>query len=191
MPELLASPVVLTVAIFLARVLDVSLGTCRTLLVFRGYRGAAAVLGFLEALVWVLAAGRVLQDLGQWYLVVAFAGGYAMGNVVGMWLEARLAIGTTLVRAVSRRSDVDLAEGLRAKGYEVTEVDGRAADDEQVEVLLIVERRRRLRLLVEAIGAIDASALCTTSDVRTPRAVDTVRRRGSLGWPAWHRGLRK
>ena len=191
MPDLLANPVVLTLAIFLARVLDVSLGTYRSILVFRGYRGAAALLGFLEAIVWVLAAGRVLQDLGQWYLIVAFASGYATGNVVGLWLEARLAVGSELVRVVSRRAGVDLAEGLRGEGYQVTELDGRAAGDEPVEVLLVVERRRRLRRLVAAIGTLDPTALCTTSDVRTPQTVHIPRRPAGLGWPIGRRGLRK
>lgn len=192
MIDLLANPFFLTAAIFLARVTDVALGTFRTILVFRGYRLGAALLGFFEALIWVAAAGRVLQDLGQWYLVVAFAGGFATGNVVGMWLEARLAVGSELMRAVSPARDVNLAERLRERGYVVTALTGRAAGGGPVEVLFVVESRRRLRRLVTTIGELDPTSVVTTSDVKTPR---TVRPPSRFAFPSWSgrrsHGLRK
>ena len=56
-------PALLAVAIFVARILDVSLGTVRTIVVFRGRRLLAALIGFVEIIIWVLAAGQVLQNL--------------------------------------------------------------------------------------------------------------------------------
>ena len=124
MDGLLDNPVVLTVAIFAARVIDVSLGTIRTILVFRGHKYVAALIGFVEILIWVVAASKVIQNLDTWYLAVAYAGGFATGNIVGIYLEGKLAIGTELVRAVSKDESVELAEHLRSKGYEVVELAG-------------------------------------------------------------------
>lgn len=165
MAALLADPVFLTVAIFLARVADVSLGTLRTILVFRSYRYWAAFIGFFEVLVWVNAAGQVLTNLDRWYLTVAYAAGFSAGNVVGIFLEHKMAIGQELVRIVSADPRVRLAAKLREAGHAVVEVPGRDAE-RPVEVLLVVERRRRVPRLLTLVDRLDPEALYTVSDVK-------------------------
>ncbi|HQX94635.1 MAG TPA: DUF5698 domain-containing protein, partial [Pseudomonadota bacterium] len=66
-------PMLLALGIFLARIADVSMGTVRILVGFRGYRLLAAAIGFCEAAIWVVAASKVIQHLDAWYLVVAYA----------------------------------------------------------------------------------------------------------------------
>lgn len=165
MEILQASPWLLSLAIFVARILDVSLGTLRTILVFRRYPVYAALLGFLEVVIWVLAAGQVLQKLDEWYLVIAYAGGFAAGNVVGIWLESKLAVGMELVRAISENCDIPLAERLRASRYGVVELAG-TDGQRPVEVLLITEKRRQVPQLLSLIEAVDPGAVCTISDVK-------------------------
>jgi uncharacterized protein YebE (UPF0316 family) len=161
----LDNPLVLVVAIFLARVADVSLGTVRTIVVFRGHKYLAAGIGFIEVLIWTLAASRVLANLDAWYLAVAYAGGFAAGNIVGIYLEKKIAIGSELVRAVSENPQVNLAENLRERGYSVIELTGRR-DRSQVEVLLLVEKRRNVPGLLRAIDESDPLAYYTVSDVK-------------------------
>ncbi|MEZ6195614.1 MAG: DUF2179 domain-containing protein [Planctomycetota bacterium] len=155
----------LVVAIFCARVADVSLSTVRTILVFRGRKYLAAAIGFFEVMIWLMAASRVLQNLDAWYLAVAYAGGFAAGNIVGIFLEGKLAIGSELVRAVSHNPDVDLASELARQGYSFVEIPGRSGDD-QVEILLLVEKRKRIPHLLEAIDRHDPSAYYTITDVK-------------------------
>lgn len=187
MPADWIDPWVLVVLIFLARVADVSLGTVRTILVFRGYRLLAAVLGFFEVLIWLLAAGQVLQDLSAWYYATAYAAGFAAGNAAGMWLEARLAMGSQLVRVVSASPEVRLARRLRAIGHSVVEIRGELDEDQPVEILFLVERRRAFGDLLETILAADPHALCTTTDVRGPHLAPGPRARPGFfptGWRA-------
>lgn len=160
-------PAFLAVFIFLARIGDVSLGTLRTILLFRGHKVYAAGLGFIEVLLWLAAAGLVFQNLGEWYLAIAYAGGFATGNYIGVWLESKLALGVELVRAISENRRIDLAGCLRERGYSVIEVTGSGAHALPVEVLLVVERRREVPRLLRAIFEVDPEAKCTTSDVRS------------------------
>lgn len=160
-------PVLLTLAIFLARIVDVSIGTVRTILVIRSRRYLAAFCGFFEVLIWLIAAGKVIQNIDTWYLTVAYAGGYAAGNIVGIWIESQLAIGSELVRAVSENLEVDLAARLRERGYSVTELPGEGDDGRRIEVLLIVEKRRQVPNLLRAIDEIDPDAFWTTSDIKS------------------------
>jgi uncharacterized protein YebE (UPF0316 family) len=159
-------PVLMIAAIFLARVCDVSLGTLRTIVIFRGYRLLAALLGFFEVLIWLLAAGQVIRHLDTWYLSVAYAAGFATGNIVGSWLEAKLAFGLELVRIISNRPGADLAGGLTRLGYDVTKLGAVANTEREVEVVLIVERRRRVPELMRWVAQLDPTAVCTMNDVK-------------------------
>lgn len=159
-------PLILAAVIFVARIIDVSLGTLRTILVFRSYRILAALIGFFEVLIWLIAAGKVIQNLDTWYLAVAYAGGFASGNIAGIWLESKLAMGSELVRVVSENRDIELANRLREDGYPVIELTGRGRKAVPVEVLLVVEKRRKLGRLLRQINQIDPDAVYTISDVK-------------------------
>lgn len=163
-------PALFVAVVFFARVLDVSLGTLRTILVFRAYWFLAAAIGFVEVLIWITAAGQVLTNLDRWYLAVAWAGGFATGNAVGIWLESKLAMGSELVRAISANPAVALASRLREQSYSVVELAGRGDAGQPVEVLLLVEKRRRLPGVLDLIDRTDPDAVYTISDVKRHRA---------------------
>jgi len=73
--------------IFSARVIDMSLDVIRILMLMRDRRVLAAVIGFFEITVFVLALNEVLKgglnDPGK---VIAYAGGFATGNYIGSLL---------------------------------------------------------------------------------------------------------
>lgn len=166
------TPWLLVPLIFLARVTDVSLGTVRTILVFRGRPYTAALIGFFEILIWLMAAGKVIQNLDRWYLAIAYAGGFAIGNIVGIYVESKLALGSELIRAISRDFKVELGDQLHRLGYTVTSIPGKDAKLNVVEVLLVVEKRRNVPQLIERILEIDPAAICTISDIK--REVSTL-----------------
>ncbi|MCK5000444.1 MAG: hypothetical protein KAS23_12960, partial [Anaerohalosphaera sp.] len=89
---------VLPLLIFLARVVDVSMGTVRIVFVSRGFKFLAPVMGFFEVLIWILAISQIMQNLNNPACYVAYAGGFAMGNFVGMWIAEKLTLGVVLVR---------------------------------------------------------------------------------------------
>lgn len=179
-------PELLAVALFFARILDVSIGTLRTILIIRGYRIEGSVLGFLEILIWVAAAAQVITNLEAWYLAVAYAAGFAAGNYVGSWLESRLALGAEIVRAISKSPQVNLTERLHRERYDVVKMAGQAPEGVPVEVLLVVESRRRVPRLLRLVHETDPEAVCTISDVRIP----AKRMPRSARWPAIRGGWR-
>jgi uncharacterized protein YebE (UPF0316 family) len=159
-------PVILTLMIFFARILDVSLGTVRTIVVFRGRRLLAAVIGFFEIVIWVLAAGQVLQNLHAWYFIVAYAAGFGAGNYIGIWLEAKLAIGREMVSAISFRADGGLARLLRERGFRSIDVDADMGRGPPVDLVITVTRRRRVPELLRTILEADPEAQYSISDIK-------------------------
>ncbi|MCB9639443.1 MAG: DUF2179 domain-containing protein [Myxococcales bacterium] len=168
MDFLLAHPWLLAAAIFGSRILDVSLGTIRTITVVRGYRYASALIGFCEVILWVIAAGQVLKHMDRWYLLLAYAGGFATGTLCGIWLEGLLALGTVMVRVISSKPDVSLAHALTEQGYEITVMQGMTEPQAKfVEVILLIEQRRNVPTLIKCIDSADPTALFTIEDVRS------------------------
>jgi uncharacterized protein YebE (UPF0316 family) len=167
MPEFIVQyPYFLTLFIFLARVTDVSLGTFRTIVIFRGYKLLATFIGFFEIIIWLVAAGQVFKNLDQWHLALAYSAGFAAGIYVGMWIESRFAIGNELIRCISFNRDI-LADKIRKEGFTVVSVDGDMGEEKPVEVLFIVEKRRYIPKLIELINLLDKNAVYTVSDLKS------------------------
>ena len=90
--------VILPALIFVSRIFDVSFGTLRIIFVSRGKRSIAPFLGFFEVLIWLLAISQIMQNLNNFACYIAYAGGFAMGNYIGMRIEEKLAMGTMIIR---------------------------------------------------------------------------------------------
>ncbi|PZN11031.1 MAG: DUF2179 domain-containing protein [Bacillota bacterium] len=155
------------VLIFLARVADVSLGTLRLLLVFRGQRLLAAMVGLVEVSIYILALGAVVSRLRQDPLSLLFyALGFATGSYLGGVIEERLALGVVTVQVIPHgEGGDDLARQLREQGYGVTVLEGYGRDGVH-HVLLITVSRRLLPRLLRLLQEREPGAFVTVLDTR-------------------------
>lgn len=154
----------LPVFIFFARITDVSIGTMRLICVTRGRKTLAVVLGFLEVTVWILAISSVFSRLDHWVNIVAYAGGFATGNAVGMWIERMLAMGVQVVLLISRGSAHAVAERLRFAGMIVTTFIG-AGRHGPVSLCLAIVPRRKTASVIRMAKDIDPDVIVTVEDV--------------------------
>mgnify|MGYP001202542724 CR=1 FL=1 len=157
--------VVLPLLIFFARVLDVSAGTLRIVLIARGSRFLAPLFGFFEVLIWLIAVRQVLIGDPPWTIYVGYAAGFTMGNLTGVYIESRLAIGRQVVRIITKREKTGLPDALREAGFGVTIVTGRGARG-PVQILFSVIDRSRLPEVVQLIGLHNPGAFYSVEDVR-------------------------
>ncbi|GAB4498902.1 MAG: DUF2179 domain-containing protein [Anaerolineales bacterium] len=154
--------------IFVLRVSDMSLDTLRMLFVMRGRKGLAWMSGFFQSLLFVIAFSSVLSNLDNPLNIVGYAAGFATGNVVGILIEARLAIGYTHLRIISSRRGNMLAEKLRESGYAVTEIAGRGKDG-TVNILSCSIQRKNTDAVVQVVQEIDPEAFVTKEEVSAVR----------------------
>lgn len=154
--------------IFALRVCDVSLSTIRILLAVRGYKLAVPIIGFFEVLIWVFAVGNAIRFLDSGWHLLGYAGGFATGNVVGLLIEERLAIGFATIRVVSTHAGVEMADALRTIGFGVTEFSGLGRDG-RVEIVYTVCMRRDIRRVVDEIEHWDPQAFITVEEPRDIR----------------------
>jgi uncharacterized protein YebE (UPF0316 family) len=154
--------------IFLLRVGDMTLDTLRVLMVMRGRKPVAWGLGFFQSMIYIIAITSVLANLDNPLNIVGYAAGFATGNVVGMWIEERLAIGHIDLRIVSPRLGAAIAERLRLEGFAITEISGRGKDG-MVTILSASVQRKHVDQVRQLISEIDADAFVTAEDVRPVR----------------------
>ena len=155
---------VLPLLIFIARIADVSIGTVRVIFVSRGLKYLAPVVGFFEILIWLLAIGQIMKNLSNPVCYIAYAGGFAMGNYVGISIAERLSLGIVLVRVVTKKDALPLVERLRAGNYGVTSVDGHGTSGE-VKVVFTLVPRREVRTVVGLIKRFNPHAFYSIEDV--------------------------
>ncbi len=154
--------------IFMLRVGDMALDTIRVLFVVRGKKTLAWVLGFFQALIFVVAISSVLSNLDNPLNIFGYAAGFATGNVVGMFIEEWLAIGFIRVAIISSTRGPSIAEKLRSAGYAVTEIPARGRDGTVTMMQISVKRKQVADVETIALEA-DAEAFVTAEEVRPLR----------------------
>jgi uncharacterized protein YebE (UPF0316 family) len=156
-----------TLGIFALRVSDMSCDTLRMLFVTRS-QGVAWGLGFVQSVIFVIAITSVLQHLDNPLNVIGYAAGFATGNVVGMLIEERLAIGHVKVSIVTQRLGTALSQVLRDSGFGVTEIPARGQEG-MVSMLSVSVLRRDVSKVEDIVHATDAEAFVISEDVRPLR----------------------
>jgi len=157
--------VILPLFIFLARIIDVSLGTLRIIFVTKGMRRVAPLIGFFEVFIWLLAISRIMQNLDNWVCYVAYAAGFASGNLIGMLIEEKLAIGHEMIRVITRKDATNLIDELRETGHGVTWVNAKGVEGD-VAVLYIIARRSMIREVLDLINRHNPRALYTVEAIK-------------------------
>jgi uncharacterized protein YebE (UPF0316 family) len=106
--------------IFFARIIDVSMGTIRTILIIRGEKWPAAIIGFFEIMVYTIALGMVVGALNDPIKLLVFCTGFSMGVLVGSMIEEKLALGFRGLQITIDMQNAFIVEELREEGYPVT-----------------------------------------------------------------------
>jgi uncharacterized protein YebE (UPF0316 family) len=157
--------IIVPVLIFFARVCDVTMGTIRIIFVSRGHKFLAPLVGFFEILIWLIAIGKIFQNLNNITCYVAYAGGFAAGNLVGIWLEEKLAMGTLIMRVITRKDGMELIKSLRSAGYGATSIAAEGSSG-TVSVIYSVIKRSDLNDVVGIVKEFNPKAFYSLEDVR-------------------------
>lgn len=154
--------------IFLSRIVDVSLGTVRIILVSKGMKIQSSVLGFFEVLIWIVVVAQVIKYVSSPIYYVAFAAGFACGNFIGMTIENKIALGSVIVRIITRMEAFLLVDTLRKEKFAVTSIDAKGKDG-AVKVIFGIIRRKDLKKFIKIVNHYNPMAFYTIEDVREVR----------------------
>jgi len=156
--------VVLPFLIFAARVVDVSMGTIRVIFISRGMKYLAPVVGFFEILVWLLAIGQIMQNLSSPICYIAYAGGFAAGNFVGIYIAEKLSLGIVVIRVITKQDASGLIDRLNLADYGVTTIEGQGSAG-KVQVVFTIVPRREADTVVDMVKKFNPKAFYTIEEV--------------------------
>lgn len=151
--------------IFFSRVVDVSMGTMRMLLIVKGRRLQAATIGFFEVIIYIVALGRVVNSLDNPINLLVYALGFAAGNFAGIYFEEKLALGHIAVQVIPSEHDYDLIDNLREEGYGVTVTEGSGRDGLK-HILTVYAPRKELSKILKLVDQIDSKAFTAVMDAK-------------------------
>ena len=155
------------VFIFFGKIIEVSIGTLRLILISRGERNIGTVVAVVEMTIWIFVTGTVLTGFqSDMMKVIVFVAAFALGIFMGSWLEEKLAIGLSQLQVIvnDKEDEKKLVSGLRGKGFGVTTMEVRGMEDTRYMLILILKRK----LTKDVLAYIDetcSNALVTIGDV--------------------------
>jgi uncharacterized protein YebE (UPF0316 family) len=155
----------LPLLIVLARICDVTIGTMRLIVLSRGHKYLAPMLGFFEVLIWITVMAKIMQNMHNPICYVAYACGFALGNFVGIIVEERIAIGKAVIRIITSQDATQLIKGLRDGGYGVTSIPAQGSTG-MVHLIFTVVKRSHLEEVEEIIRNFNPHAFYSIEDVR-------------------------
>ncbi|MBN2300362.1 MAG: DUF2179 domain-containing protein [Acholeplasmataceae bacterium] len=152
--------------IFFAKIIEVSIGTMRIILISKGYRKPGSILGFFEVLLWVFVASTVISGMLDAPLKgIIYALGFAIGVYIGSMIENRVAVGKVMIHVIAS-NDVasQIIKVLRDSGHGVTSLDAHGKDSDRT-VLMVFANRKNKEIIMKLIERTNDKALIVANEV--------------------------
>ena len=176
--------ILLPFLIFVSRILDVTIGTIRIVMVSKGQKFWAPLLGFFEVLIWLVAISRIFENLENWVCYFAYAVGFATGNYIGLIIEERLAMGIVKIQIITRKNASELIINLKNAGYGITHHEAKGGTEE-VSIIYSIIKRNEIQKVENIVKATNPKAFYSIEDVKSVShgvfPVKTVTRRWRKG----------
>lgn len=157
--------IVLPLIIFVSRICDVTLGTLRHVMMARGQKKIAPVLGFFEVLIWIIVVSQVMKQINNFACYVGWAGGFAAGNYIGLLIEERIALGLQIIRIITNQECSGLISKLQEANHGTTVVDAHGAKG-PVKIILTVVKRKNIDPIIDIIQQYNPDAFYSIEDIR-------------------------
>lgn len=160
--------------IFIARIIDVTIGTFRIVMVSKGKKYIAPLLGFFEVIIWIVAIGKIMENLDNWINIVAYAAGFATGNYIGLIIEEKVAMGVVKIQIITAKAATDLIAKLKTAGYGITHHEATGANG-KVSIMYSIVNRSDVQKVIELICTYNPNAFYSIEDVKfVNKGVDSI-----------------
>lgn len=155
----------LCVKIFFARILDVSLGTLRTIITVKGKNLYAAMIGFVEICIWFTIVREALNtDETSIFVMFSYAAGYATGTYIGGIISKKVIKGTLSVQVIT--SDLNLVDTIRQAGYGVSVMNIKGQEEKDKYMLYIEVNNKSFSHLRDIISKHDKKAFMVVNETK-------------------------
>lgn len=158
----------LCLQVFFCRIVDVSLGTVRTIMTVKDKIIAAAIIGFVELFVWfVIVQAAISRGGNSIWVALFYAGGFAVGTFIGGKLAARFMKGILDIQIVTSSKNSALINAIREAGFAVSVLNVNSSEFGDERYLLVIEiKGENLKKLERIVYFHDPSAFVMARETK-------------------------
>lgn len=155
----------LCLKIFFVRIIDVSMGTFRTIVTVKGKRLVATSIGFVEAFIWFIVVKEALTtDIDSIFIALSYSAGFASGTFMGSLLSSKFLKGTIGLQVILSDTNDEIVNELRNKGYAVSVVEAKGQNDNKKYMLFMEINSKKYSELVKIIKNLDNNAFIVANE---------------------------
>ena len=155
----------LCIKIFFVRIIDVSLGTFRTMNMVKGKPNIASIIGFVEVLIWFLVVKEALNtSSNSIFIAISYAAGYATGTFIGGKLSEKFIEGTLTVQVITTMGEI-ISSTIRSLGHAVSVIEIKGMEETKKEMLYISIDKNHLSDIEKVIKELDKQAFIVVNEL--------------------------
>ena len=183
---------VLCLIVCLGRVVDVALGTIRTVLNVKGKSYAATAIAFVEAALYFLIIREALNfqasGMQNYLIAIAYAVGFSLGTFCGGLVTSKLIKSKINVQIVTTSKNDEFIKALSQGGFGATVLEATGANKKEERYMILIETdNKKIKNLKAIIEQNDPNAFVTISDIKSTQNGYF----GKINPKKWHMGLER
>ena len=158
----------LCIKIFIVRIIDVSIGTVRSIFTLKGKNFIASIIGFIEILVWFLVAKEALDTVNNSiFIAVSYSLGFATGTYLGGMLSGKLIKMKLGVQVILSNTNKNIVKKIRDKGYAVSVINIMDMEFNNTKYMLFIEiESTKYNELTGLIKELDKNAFIVVNETK-------------------------
>ena len=163
---------ILCLIVCFGRIVDVALGTTRTVFTVKGKPYVATIIGFIEAMLWFLIVREALsfqaQGMETYLIAIAYALGFSLGTFTGGFITSKVIKSKINVQIIATSKNEELVKALSEAGFGATILVATGASKKEERYMLLIETdNKKLKTLKSVVAANDPNAFVTVSDTKS------------------------
>lgn len=158
--------------IFFGKLIEVALASLRQQLIVKGQRLPGAVVALFEYAFWLCITASVLTDFaGNTLKMIVLICAFALGNLLGSFLEERMALGFCMITGVfmDKNKALDAAAKLRANGQGLTIVSAEGIESAERTAILTTVKRKDVAVIKKLLFMVDTDVVVTVQAIQQVR----------------------
>lgn len=159
------STLFLCLKIFFARLIDVSLGTIRTVFTVKDKHLIAGIIGLGEVIIWFLVVQEALMATSNnFWIAFSYSIGFAVGTYIGGRISNRLINSKLGLQVILSKKDDNVLKKIRQAGYAISVIN--VLGEEEKYMLYIQIDSKRYNHLLHLLNKLDKDAFIVVTETK-------------------------
>lgn len=157
----------LCIKIFFIRIIDVSLGTVRSIVTIKGNIFIASIIGFVEVLVWFIVAKEAITTNGSFLIAIFYSLGFATGTYLGGILSRKFIKTKLGIQVILSNNDKNIINEITNNDYALSVVECQGQNLDDLKYMLFIEiDSNKYQELTKLIKKLDKNAFIVVNETK-------------------------